>query len=87
MEHYARTEGSNEFFTMRDAYNASRKLISGDKSKAEKYLNHADLCIRSGGVSEQTKERINKLKKEFWFGYKSQISVSIAIGNKNEGRT
>ena len=75
MEHYARTEGSNEFFAKRDAYNASRKLISGDKSKAEKYLIHADLCIRSGGVSEHTKERINRLKKYFWFGYKNEISV------------
>lgn len=75
MEHYAKIEGSNEFFAMRDAYNASRKIISGDKFKAEKYLIHADLCISSGGVSEQTKERINKLKKYFWFGYENEISV------------
>lgn len=63
MEHYARTEGSNEFFAKRDAYNASRKLISGDNRKAEKYLAHADICIRAGGVSEETSVRIEGLKK------------------------
>lgn len=63
MEHYARTEGSNEFFAKRAAYNAARKLYAGDKYRASKYIAQAEICIRSGGVTEQTRERIEELKK------------------------
>ena len=65
MEHYARTEGSNEFFVKRAAYNAARKLYAGNKFKAEKYLAQAEICIRAGGVTEQTRDRIEGLKKYF----------------------
>lgn len=65
MEHYARTEGSNEFFARRAAYNAARKLYAGDNYRASKYIAQAEICIRSGGVTEQTRGRIEELKKIF----------------------
>lgn len=65
MEHYARTEGSNEFFAKRAAYNAARKLCAGDRFRASKYIEQAEICIRSGGVTEQTRGRIDELKNYF----------------------
>lgn len=63
MEHYAKIEGSNEFFAKRAAYNAARKLSRGNEYKAEQYLRQAEVCIRAGGVSEETSVRIDGLKK------------------------
>ena len=68
MEHYARIEGSNEFFAKRAAYNAARKLSRGNVYKAEQYLKQAEVCIRAGGVSEQTTARI-KLLRNFLIGH------------------
>lgn len=65
MEHYAKREGSNEFFARRAAYNAARKLSTGDNFRAIKYIAQAEICIRSGGVTAQTQGRIEELKKVF----------------------
>ena len=65
MEHYAKNQGSNEFFAKRAAYNAARKLYAGDNFRASKYIAQAEICIRAGGVTEQTRERIEELKKYF----------------------
>ena len=63
MEHYARIEGSNEFFARRAAYNAARKLSRGNEYKAKQYLEQAEICIRAGGVTDETTARIEGLKK------------------------
>lgn len=77
MEHYARTEGSNEFFARRAAYNAARKLYAGDNYRASKYIAQAEICIRSGGVTEHTRERIEELKKVFEPCLKTKSAVHI----------
>lgn len=77
MEHYARREGSNEFFAKRAAYNAARKLYAGDNYRASKYIAQAEICIRSGGVTEQTRERIEELKKFFEPCLKAKSAVHI----------
>lgn len=65
MDHIAKLEGSNEFFARRALYNASAKLRRGDLFRAEKHLNAAEVCLRSGGVSSETEKRISDLKKSF----------------------
>lgn len=65
MDHIAKLEGSNEFFARRAAYNAKIKLRRGDTFKAQKHLNIADACLRSGGVSQETEIRIAALKDLF----------------------
>ena len=62
MEHYARLEGSNEFFARRAAYNARQKIRHGDRFKAAKYMAQADMCVRAGGVSLSTAARVASLK-------------------------
>lgn len=66
MEHYARIEGSNEFFAKRAAYNAVRKLSRGDSFRANKYLAQAEVCIRAGGVSAKTVARIEGLRENYF---------------------
>lgn len=62
MEHFARLEGSNEFFARKHLYNAKCKLRAGDRFRAGKILELALLCVRSGGVSDGTAMRIMDLE-------------------------
>ena len=63
MDHIAKLEGSNEFFARRALYNCTVKLRHGDAFAAKKFYAVAALCLRSGGVSADTEERILALKK------------------------
>ena len=65
MDHIAKLEGSNEFFARRALYNCAVKLRRGDLFRAEKHLNAAEVCRRSGGVSSETEKRIAELKSIF----------------------
>ena len=68
MDHIAKLEGSNEFFARRALYNASVKLRRGDTFRAGKYLNTARTCLRAGGVSADTAQRIAALENSFLEG-------------------
>lgn len=68
MDHIAKLEGSNEFFARRAVYNAKIKLRRGDLFRAKKHLNIAETCIRAGGVSADTANRISALKNSFLEG-------------------
>ena len=65
MEYYAKLTGSNEFFARRALYNCTVKLKRGDAFAAKKFYAVAALCLRSGGVSATTEDRILALKKIF----------------------
>lgn len=65
MDHIAKLEGSNEFFARRALYNCTVKLNRGDAFAAKKFYAVAALCLRSGGVSATTEDRILALKKIF----------------------
>lgn len=65
MDHFAKLEGSNEFFARRALYNASAKLRRGDLFHARKLIDKAETCIRAGGVTEDTAARIAALKNFF----------------------
>ena len=68
MDHFAKLEGSNEFFARRALYNAAAKLRSGDTFHARKHLNTARTCLRAGGVSADTARRIAALENYFFEG-------------------
>ena len=62
MDSIARFDGSNEFFARRALYNASVKLRRGDAFRARKFCDLALTCLRSGGVSSATANRISEMK-------------------------
>ena len=64
MESYAKTSGSNEFLTRRALYNACIKIRRGRYAEAKKQIDLALLCIRAGGVTGETENRVLSMLRD-----------------------
>ena len=64
MDSYAKNKGSNEFFTRRALYNACIKIRRGKYLEARKFLDLALLCIRTGGVTVETENRVLSMLRD-----------------------
>lgn len=65
MEHYAKQEGSNEFFARRALYNSKCKRASGNTPEALRYLRVAEKCIRAGGCSKRTESDAQTIRNYY----------------------